>query len=329
MCDHIVYKPFAGRYAAQLHCEAASRSTALPSGVGDILIGTASWTDKTLIDSGRFYPAAAKSAEARLRYYATQFPLVEIDSTYYALPAERTAQLWAERTPKHFTFDVKAFRLFTGHQAQPNALPADLRKAIEPTKQRQLYFRDLSDEVRGELWQRFRSGLAPLHHAGKLGAVLLQFAPWFIFGRESLDYLLQCAEMLAGHRVAVEFRNKSWFSEKTSQTTVRFERDNGLTHVVVDEPQGFTSSIPQVWETTSPALAILRLHGRNRETWTKKGLATSAERFNYLYSEEQLRTLADSARQLAGRARRLHVLFNNCHEDKAQRNAIQFGQILA
>jgi uncharacterized protein YecE (DUF72 family) len=297
--------------------------------VSEILVGTASWTDKTLIESGRFYPREARTAEARLRYYATQFPLVEIDSTYYALPAERTAQLWVDRTPQNFVFNVKAFRLFTGHHAQPSALPADLRDALQPNEKSILYYRDLSDEVRRELWQRFRSGLEPLRHSGKLGAVLLQFAPWFVFGRERMDHILHCADMLDGYQLAVEFRNKSWFGEKTRDKVIAFEREHKLAHVVVDEPQDFSSSIPQVWEVTCPELAIVRLHGRNREMWTRKGLATSAERFNYLYSAAELNALAEPVKEIASRARRVHVLFNNCHDDKAQRNATQFRQLVA
>ncbi len=294
--------------------------------MGEILVGTASWTDKTLIESGRFYPREANSAEARLRYYASQFPLVEIDSTYYALPAEQTARLWAERTPPHFVFNVKAFRLFTGHRAQPAALPADLRKGLNATS---FYYRDLPDEMRAELWQRFRAGLEPLRRAAKLGAVLLQFAPWFVFGRERLEHIAHCADMLQGLSPALEFRNKSWFGDKTRSRTLAFEREHRLAHVVVDEPQGFASSIPQVWEVTWPELALVRLHGRNRDTWEKKGLKSAAERFDYLYSAAELEEIAQPVRQLAGGARRTHVLFNNCHGDKAQRNAAQFRRLLA
>lgn len=291
--------------------------------MGQILVGTASWTDKTLIESGRFYPRGVASAEGRLRYYATQFPLVEIDATYYALPAERTAQLWAERTPPGFVFNVKAFRLFTGHPAQRSMLPADLRGAKDS-----VYYRDLSDEARRELWRRFRAGLEPLVRAGKLGAVLLQFAPWFVFGRERLAHIAHCAEMLPGLPLAVEYRNKSWFSDKTRERTLAFEREHGLAHVVVDEPQGFPSSVPQVWEATAPQLALVRLHGRNRATWAKKGLASAAERFNYLYSGAELEALADPVKALAARVGSTHVLFNNCHGDKAQRNAAQFRELV-
>ena len=295
--------------------------------MGDILVGTTSWADKSLIDSGRFYPREATSAEARLRYYAKQFPIVEVDSTYYALPAERTAQLWADRSPQDFIFDVKAFRLFTGHPASPAAVPVDLRKAL-PAKQ-SFYYRDLGEEVRSALWQRFRSGLEPLRRSGKLGVVLLQFAPWFVFGRDSFAYLEHCMESLPGLRLAVEFRNKSWFGEKTRARALAFERERNLAHVVVDEPQGFASSIPQVWEVTCPDLAILRLHGRNRETWMKKGLKNASERFDYVYSDDELKALAQPVQELSSRVQRVHVLFNNCHRDNAQRNAVQFRSLLA
>jgi uncharacterized protein YecE (DUF72 family) len=296
--------------------------------MGTILVGTASWTDKTLIDSGRFYPPDAKTPEARLRHYAAHFPLVEVDSSYYALPARRTAEAWAERTPAGFAFDVKAFRLFTGHGASASALPKDLRAALAFMDGKTLYYRHLPDEIRSELWQRFRSGLEPLVEAGKLRAVLLQLAPWFVSNRAAFDHLRHCREMLPGLRLAVEFRNKSWFSDKSRERVLAFEREQGLAHVTVDEPQGFSSSIPPVWEATRGDLGIFRLHGHNQEMWTKKGLKSSAERFNYLYGAAELEALLPPVRALAERVDELHVLFNNCYEDKAQRNAIEFKQLL-
>ena len=291
--------------------------------MSEILVGTASWTDKTLIDCGRFYPADARTPEARLRYYASQFRLVEVDSSYYALPASKTAQLWAERTPPGFVFDVKAFRLFTGHPAAPKVLPADLRGAIGSDAAK-LYYRDLPNEIRDELWRRFREALAPLEQAGKL----LQFAPWVIANREGFAQVQHAAEKLRGLRIATEFRNRSWFSEKSRERVLAFEREQGLTHVVVDEPQGFSSSVPPVWEATTEGLAVLRLHGHNQEMWTKKGLASSAERFNYLYSAPELQGLLPGIQRLAGAARAVHVLFNNCFEDKAQHNARELVQLL-
>jgi uncharacterized protein YecE (DUF72 family) len=297
-------------------------------GMSGIVVGTSSWTDKTLLQSGRFYPPDVKSPEARLAYYAQQFGLVEVDTSYYALPRVRTAEQWAERTPADFVFDVKAFRLFTGHPALPRVLPVDIRAALGAALDANVYLRDLPAELVNELWRRFRAALEPLARAGKLGAVLLQFAPWIVSNRDGRAHVEQAARQLEGFRVAVEFRNKSWFSERARERVLAFERERGICHVVVDEPQGFASSVPQIWQATNPALAILRLHGRNREMWTKKGLKSSAERFDYAYSTPELATLAESAKQLAGRVEKLHVLFNNCYQDKAQRNAVEFAELL-
>src|SRR5262245_32342312 len=279
--------------------------------MGNILIGTASWADKSLLDSKLFYPKEAKNAEGRLRYYATHFPLVEVDSSYYALPAPQVAQLWAERTPEHFVFDIKAFRVFTQHQTPPQVLPKDLQQALGPATEKNVYYADFPPELMNELWLRFKLALEPLRLAGKLGAVLFQFPPWFYYRRSNLQHIAHCAQMLDGYQIAVEFRNRTWFEDKHRSDVLDFEREHGLAHVVVDEPQGFSSSIPSVWEVTSPNLAIFRLHGRNAQTWDKKGLTASSERFDYEYQDGELRELIQPVRHLAQQAKTVHVVFNN------------------
>lgn len=291
-----------------------------------ILIGTTSWTDKTLIASGLFYPRGVKSAEARLRYYAGQFPIVEVDSSYYAMPAERNSLLWVERTPESFTFDIKAFRLFTQHQTPLSALPADIRAALGTIDKANVYYRDLADELIDEMWARFREAITPLDQAGKLGVVVFQFPPWFVYRRSNLDHILQCAQRLDGYQIAVEFRNISWLGDKHRDDVLAFEKEHRLAHVVVDEPQGFSSSVPAVWEVTCPEVAAVRLHGRNRSNWEKKGL-TAAERFDYLYSQDELKEFVDPVRKLATQARRVHVLFNNCYRNNAQRNATELQSL--
>jgi uncharacterized protein YecE (DUF72 family) len=292
-----------------------------------ILIGTASWTDRSLLDSGLFYPPAVKAAGERLRYYASQFPLVEVDSSYYALPPARNAALWADRTPEGFLFDVKAFRLFTQHQTPPSALPKDIREALGPIGKRNLYYRDLPGKLLDELWERFRAAIQPLRNAGKLGVVLFQFPPWFVYRPANLDHILACQEILGDCPIAVEFRNGTWFEGKHREAVLDFERRHGLAHVVADEPQGFPSSIPMLWEVTA-SIAVVRLHGRNRETWDQKGLSSAAERFNYLYSEDELTELAEPIRGLAAKAEQVHVLFNNNFTDYPQRNARQLRALL-
>lgn len=296
--------------------------------MGEILVGTTSWTDKTLIDSGLFYPSGARTAEARLRYYAGRFPIVEVDSSYYALPSARNSALWVERTPASFIFDIKAFRIFTQHQTPLAALPADIRGALTKIEGENVYYRDLPPEAQIELWRRFREAIAPLQQGDKLGLVVFQFPPWFMYRRSNLAHIMHCAEMLEGYGLAVEFRHRSWFDPNHCQDVLAFEREHGFVHVVVDEPQGFAASIPPVWEVTDPEVAVLRLHGRNRAMWQKKGLASAAERFNYLYSEDELEEFVRPVRALAAQARKVHVLFNNCYRDHAQQNAVTLQRLL-
>jgi len=296
--------------------------------MGEVLVGTCSWTDPTLIRSGRFYPASAKSAESRLQFYASQFRLVEVDSTYYAMPSEATAKLWVERTGADFTFDIKTFRLFTMHPTPLISLPKDIREALlkNTVEKKNIYQKDLPPEVVNELWGRFERALLPLDSAGKLGVVLFQFPPWYYPGNEQRDYILSCREKLPQYQIAVEFRHNSWVNENNKERTLSFLRDNNLPFVCVDEPQGFKSSVPPMAEATS-GICLVRFHGRKRENWEKQGIGP-AERFNYLYSEEELREWAAKIRELAGKTKQCHVLFNNCHEDKAVVNAKQISLML-
>ena len=293
-----------------------------------VLVGTASWTDKTLIACGRFYPPGAKTAEGRLRYYASQFPIVEVDSSYSAMPAPATSQLWAERTPEGFVMNVKAFRLFTGHQTQPMVLHKDIQQALGPEPPRTLYYADLPQEIRDELWRRFIEALAPLRAAGKLGAVHFQFAPWVMRNREGVAHVEHCVEKMEGHLLAAEFRHQSWFAEGHVDRTLEWERSLGLVHTVVDSPQGFANCVPCVWEVTNPQLAILRLHGRNHDTWNKKGLASSSGRFNYWYSQDELAAMVPEIEHLGTLAQHVHVIFNTNYEDQGQVGARMMRELL-
>ena len=293
-----------------------------------VLIGTASWTDKTLLECGRFYPKSATTAEARLRYYATQFPLVEVDSSYYAMPAANTAQLWAERTPNDFVMNVKAFRLFTGHQTSPTVLPKDIRAALAPSTKANLYYRELPVELRDALWRRFIDALAPLRAARKLGLVHFQFPPWLVRNAAGHAHVRHCVEHMAGHTLSVEFRHRSWFEGEHAASTLAFERELGVAHTVVDGPQGFANSVPAIWEATHPAFALLRLHGRNTETWNVKGASAASDRFNYDYLEAELTDIAAKVARLALQVASTHVVFNNNMEDQGQRNAALLMRLL-
>ncbi len=291
--------------------------------MGHIQIGTAGWTDKTLIDSG-WYPQDASTPEKRLRYYASQFPLVEVDSVYYALPGEQTAAAWAERTPGPFTFNIKAFSLFTQHPTPVRSLPTDLREAVAKAGKERVYLKDVDPEVVGQAWDRFLAALEPLRSAGKLGAILLQFPPWFPIGRANKQYILDCAQRAAPDRVCVEFRNRTWMTEDNQKETLDFLSAHNLPYVCVDEPQGYSNSIPPVLAATSD-LAVVRLHGHS-EHWDAK---TVQERFDYRYSDEELKTWAGNVRRLAADADETHVVFNNCYRDYAHVNAQRMEALVA
>ena len=293
-----------------------------------ILIGTASWADPSLLKSRKFYPSSASSAEARLRFYASHFPIVEVDSSYYAMPSVRNAELWVERTPEQFVFNIKAFRLLTQHQTEPKVLPPNVQVAPGPPQKRRLYYDELAADIKDEIWRQFQLALEPLRSSGKLGAVLFQFPKWFIVRRASFDHLREVRERLAGYPVAIEFRHESWFSERHRASTLAFEREAGFANVIVDEPQLRSSSIPTVWEATNDELAIVRLHGRNEQTWNMKGLRSSSERFDYDYAEEELAELASPIRELAARVACVHVIFNNNKEDQGIRGAQLMRRLL-
>jgi uncharacterized protein YecE (DUF72 family) len=290
--------------------------------MGQIRVGTAGWTDKTLIASG-WYPPEANNPEKRLRFYARQFPLVEVDATYYALPAEQTARAWADRTPAGFTFNVKAFSLFTQHPTPVRALPADLREAAGRSGKDRVYLRDVDSAVADQAWDRFLAALEPLRSAGKLGAILLQFPPWFPISRTRKDYILACAERAAPRRVCVEFRNHTWMTEDNQRETLDFLATHQLPYVCVDMPQGYPSSIPPVTAATSD-LALVRMHGHS-DQWTSPDIQ---EKFRYRYSASELDTWAAKVRGLAGQAADTHVLFNNCYSNDAQVNARELAERL-
>jgi uncharacterized protein YecE (DUF72 family) len=296
---------------------------------GRILVGTASWTDKSLIESGRFYPPEVTTAEARLQHYASVFPLVEVDSSYYGLPSQRNAALWVERTPDDFTFDIKAFSALTHHPTRLSALPKDLRESLpaEASEKANVYYKDLPDELRDALWQRFGEALLPLDSAGKLGVVLFQFPPWFMPGRDSFAYLDELQDRLPQYTPAVEFRNPLWLDEDHVERTLAFLSERDLPYVCVDEPQGTRASVPPVVASTA-RISVVRFHGRNAEAWAKRKVGV-AEKYDWLYSEDELRGWVPGIQRLAEQSQAVHVLMNNCREDKAVVNARQLAMMLS
>jgi uncharacterized protein YecE (DUF72 family) len=292
--------------------------------MGNILVGTCSWTDPALVGSG-WYPPAARGAEGRLRHYAGRFGLVEVDSTYYGLPSTRNSELWAERTPDGFVFDVKAFSLLTGHSTRVGSLPAALRPAGAPAGAR-VRADALGPAAVEEVWRRFADALEPLRAAGRLGAVLMQFPPSLRPGPGAEAFLERCLTRAGalGWRTAVEFRDPRWYAPELSAGTADLAKRHGAALVAVDTAQGLPASVPPVAVATVPELSVIRFHGRSPH-W---GTGSKEDSYRHRYTGEELAEWVPRIRALAERTDRVHVLFNNCCGDAAVRAAETMSGLL-
>ena len=255
-----------------------------------------------------WYPSSVRSSEDRLHHYAERFDTVELNASYYALPSPDAAAAWARRTPDGFVFHVKAFGMMTRHPVKAEQLPADLR-AEAPLDDRGRVERP-SRELRAEVFRRFRAALEPLREAGKLGGILMQFPPYVTLKPASVEYLEWAKEQLGGDEMMVEFRHRSWLEPGASARTLDFLRSLGATYVMVDAPRTAAKNlVPTVVGVTS-GTAYLRLHGRNAATWNVRG-RSAAERFDYLYSADELEEWSRPLRERASLSERTYAMFNN------------------
>ncbi|HEV2476868.1 MAG TPA: DUF72 domain-containing protein [Candidatus Dormibacteraeota bacterium] len=298
-------------------------------GTGSVRFGIASWTDPTMTVPGVFYPKGLSTAEERLRYYASQFPMVEVDATYYALPNKRTSESWVERTPEGFVFDIKAHALMTGQPTEVARLPKAIKEELpsELTEKKRIYRKDMPSELLDAVYGQFREALEPLIDAKKLGAIFVQFPKWVFPSNEARELILETRQRLE-LPIAVEFRHGSWFNEKNAERTIRFLQDNKIPYVAVDEPQGFKSSVPPVIFPTNDELAVLRFHGRNKDNWEKKDI-TPSERFRYLYDEDELADWTPKIAAIAKHSKQTHVVYNNCYSNYGTTNAREAARLLA
>lgn len=304
---------------------------------GRIRVGTCSWADESL--SKWWYPRGVNGAEERLRYYAERFDTVELDATYYRLPEPEQVEKWVERTPPGFVFHVKAFGLMTRHPVKLESLPPELREGM-PTDERGRVDRP-PRELRSRVFERFHEALEPFRAAGKLGGILFQLPSYVVAKPASLDYLAWAKEELRGDEMMVEFRHRSWLDDENRERTLGFLEELGATHVIVDAPKTEAKNlVPTVLALTSPTLYV-RFHGRNAATWNKRG-GSAAERFDYLYSDEELEEWASAIRPLAEEAESAYAMFNNNGRSpsppglaerewfaQAPVNALRFKEILA
>jgi uncharacterized protein YecE (DUF72 family) len=256
-----------------------------------VRIGICSWADEGLLKA--WYPRGVSTAERRLRYYAERFDVVEVDSPYYALPDPAVTERWARRTPDEFTFHVKASAAMTWHDGEPT----------------------------DEAFREFRTALEPLELSGKLRGVLLQYHPRFTKSPEAKSELARARERLAPLVPLVEFRHRSWTEEAERADTLAFLESAGLAFVSLDSPRTRASNVSPTISAVTHRVAYVRFHGRNAQTWNIRGAKSAAERFDWLYSEEELAEWVEPFTRLADDAEEVYAMFNNNRDDFAPRSA--------
>ncbi len=286
---------------------------------GVILTGTASWTDPGFV--AEWYPRDLP-AGYRLRWYAEHFRLVEVNSTFYRIPEARTAKGWCEQTPEGFVFDAKLHRYLSRHSTKLELLPPDLRSHARITKDRV----ELTPRLERAVAKRFLEGLEPFRECGKSGALLLQLSPAFSPRRHRLAELDSLLGALEGWPLAVELRNQGWVTGENLDETKRFFRSRKLAFVMVDAPvDPHFTVLPSIDLVTDRRLSYLRAHGRNARGYVRG--RTVADRFDYEYSQGELKEIAGRANAAATKARRVHVIFNNNKADYAPRAAAELQEL--
>ena len=290
--------------------------------MGAIAIGTSSWSDPGFVEE--WYPPGLPARD-RLAWYAQRLSAVEVNSTFYALPARRTVARWCACTPDAFTFDVKLHRLLSRHSAPPSSLPADLRGDVRVTGRRPRVV--LDDDLEAEMVRRTLDVLQPLRDHGRLSSLLLQTTPAFKPGAHELAELERLVALVAPVPVAIELRHRGWVDRDRLEDTLAWFEGAGVAFVCVDAPQvRAPTAMPPIDVVTRPDLAYLRAHGRNAEGYVRG--RSVAERFGHRYSKAELRELASRAESLAEKAERVRVMFNNNRGDDAPVAALGLREIL-
>jgi uncharacterized protein YecE (DUF72 family) len=288
---------------------------------GRILVGTSSWADPGFVED--WYPRGMQPRD-RLAWYAQRFEYVEVNSSFYAVPAQKTVARWAEITPEHFTFDVKLHRLLSRHSAGLDSLLPELRPKAQTDERGRVM---LTPELQDLLLQATLDAAEPLAQTGKLGPFLLQLTPAFSPSKHQLSELDSLADALREPGLAIELRNRNWVDEERVEQTLDWFEQQGVTFVCVDSPPGDNFQIlPPIDAVTRRDVAYLRAHGRNSEGYLKG--KTVAERFGWIYSDAELKEMAERALGLANDAAEVHVAFNNNRSSDAPDSARRFRELI-
>jgi uncharacterized protein YecE (DUF72 family) len=287
-----------------------------------ILVGTASWSDPGFVE--HWYPKKMPAGD-RLAWYAQHFEMVEVNSTFYAVPDARLVQRWCRSTPDGFTFDLKLHQLLSRHSTNVKLLPPALARGAEIDAKGRV---KLTPAIERVMIEQFRKSIEILRDSGKLGALLLQLSPAFSPKMHKLSELDDLLGALGQYRMAIELRNRNWAEGEQLKATLDFLRAHSAAFVLVDAPaeKHFTIMPPDLNEITNRDLAYLRLHGRDVRAYTTG--KTVASRFDYDYSDDEIGDVVQRARGLAREAREVHVIFNNNALDYAPHAAARMRAAL-
>jgi uncharacterized protein YecE (DUF72 family) len=243
----------------------------------------------------------------RLSTYSAHFPIVEIDSSFYAVQPVRNYTKWVSQTPDAFQFIVKAYQGMTGH-----------------LREKKNYY-----DTPEEMYRAFHTSIEPVRAAGKLAMALFQFPPWFDCTKENVQFLREAKQRMLDVPSAIEFRNDSWYSPEMQAKTLQFLEQEGWLHTVADEPQAGSGSVPIVPVATSPDITYVRLHGRNAQGWSQSNHPNwRSLRYLYRYSTEELTGWRDRLLALEQSCRELYVVFNNNSGGDATDNAKELQALL-
>lgn len=291
----------------------------------DLRIGTSGWSYPTGEGTwnGIFYPAKRTAAAGRgkgkfdeLAYYAERFDTVEINSTFYRTPAVTVTKSWAARTPKNFEFSLKLYQKFT----HPKMFKEAALKRAPGAEGKEL---EALATINKSDVDEFKRAMDPLADAGKLGALLAQFPPSFKADTQAIDYLAWLLHEFRDHRVAVELRHRTWSDDL--DTTLKLLNAAKAAFVQIDEPK-FQTSIDQNFLPNMKGFYYMRLHGRNAKEWWKH--AKSEDRYNYLYSGEELDEFAGVADAVRTLVKKMYLYTNNHFAGKAVANAVMLKERL-
>ncbi|WP_409302525.1 DUF72 domain-containing protein [Peribacillus sp. SCS-155] len=265
-----------------------------------IYIGVTGWGDHDSLYPDKIAP------RDKLKEYGANFPIVEVDSAFYAIQPKRNVEKWVRDTPEGFKFIVKAYQGMTGHQRG------------------QIPF-----ENRQEMFDAFKDSLLPYQEAGKLAMVLFQFPPWFDCTKENVEYLRMCKQEMDIFPSALEFRNNTWFNSQYYEKTLRFMEDEGWIHSICDEPQAGEGSVPIILHATNKDATVVRFHGRNVHGWKKPSSGNWREvRYLYRYNSREMEEWAERLLALEQQSKDIFVLFNNNSGGDAADNAKEMLDIL-